>query len=366
MISIIHPQRLNSAFQTGGIETWINDYLRYSSESYVVLGVNIGEGAPLSYKSRPGVLFKAIANFPSNRSWLPNLFLYSWGLMVNRHSITNTVLVHRIELVPIIKFLKPKARIMLIVHTDLKAQLSKQSDSLWRRLPWLFPLVEKLSLLCADGLMVYSKEQYCRYANLHSEVQRGSSWYDDKVFFHGEAPRATERIVWVGRFETVKDPLLAIEVFGMLAKHSNTRVAMIGAGSLRDSIKRELANANLATFVDLKVSMSAPELADELRSSNVLLQTSSFEGSPRILIEALACGVRIVSTQSGDPDNWSDNPNLGAKAISRRSEELADLVMQELSKEPVQASDLEVVREHAASRVVPQLERWLVGHPKIA
>ena len=357
MITIIHPVILNASKQSGGIETWIQDYLTYSTGRYRILGVTRGGQNDRNFEVRGGVEVKSITRIPVQRRLLPNLVRLAYGLIIHRRLITDNVMIHRIELAPVIRLIKPGAKIVLVVHTDLESQLKKGSDSIWRWIPQIFQFVEKLSLKYCSGILAYSKAQHKKYSDLGFETELGNAWYDDHVFNYFRVP-GPQNIAWVGRLEAVKDPLLAIDALSIVAKTFSGEINFIGNGSLRSQVSRRVTDLALQSRFNMKPELSPNELAALLNRATVLLQTSHFEGSPRILVEALACGVRIVSTVGGDPELWSSDSNLGERIEQRDPETIAIAISRALNRGPIAEDYLSQVRLRQASSVVTSLERF--------
>jgi colanic acid/amylovoran biosynthesis glycosyltransferase len=88
---------------------------------------------------------------------------------------------------------------------------------------------------------------------------------------------------------------------------------IVGDGPLRDSLQNLIRVAGLNTVVQLAGPKRRPEIADLLAKTDILLAPSvtadngDQEGSPVVLMEALAAGIPVVSTQhSGIPEVVED------------------------------------------------------------
>jgi glycosyltransferase involved in cell wall biosynthesis len=353
-VTIVHPLILNSGNQPGGVETWIKDYIHFTKKSYLVMGVTSKAGFDSKLSFRQGVHSKSIAELPANRKLIPNLLRVALGLARNRNLLSSVVHIHRIELASLVRVLKPRSKITLFLHTDLKANLSSKSDSIWRLIPWAYYLVEKLSLTCVDEILVYSRHVKSDFEERGINCELGKAWYNDDVFYRPSAPIHRRLIVWIGRFERVKDPELALNVFLKLAEVPGTELRLYGTGSMFPMISEAVKSSNLESKINLMGNVSSFELAEALQETKVLLQTSHFEGSPRAIVEALACGARIVSTTGGDPEGWTLNSKYGHQVSTRDPSEIAKAVISQVEMGEIDQRDL--VLDRSASKIAIEIE----------
>jgi glycosyltransferase involved in cell wall biosynthesis len=102
------------------------------------------------------------------------------------------------------------------------------------------------------------------------------------------------RILFAGRLADQKDPLLMVEVVRRIAeRHRDVRVAVVGDGPLEDAVHTRLHECGLERVVAMHPPTN--ELARWLRSSDLMLMTSVFEGVPYVVYEALAMGVPVIA-----------------------------------------------------------------------
>jgi|CXWL01.1.fsa_nt_gi glycosyltransferase involved in cell wall biosynthesis len=104
--------------------------------------------------------------------------------------------------------------------------------------------------------------------------------------------RATT-VTFLGRLAPVKRPLDAIAAFAA-ATVPPWRLQMIGDGPLRSAGETLAASLGVADRVDWLGIRG--DIGDLLRSSTIALFTSSTEGFPNGLLEAMAAGCAVVST----------------------------------------------------------------------
>lgn len=110
-------------------------------------------------------------------------------------------------------------------------------------------------------------------------------------------PRFKTALLWVGRFEKEKNPELAIRALMQVQEaFPDTGLILLGLGQLEQEL-RALAQK---LGVDDRVEFAGwRDPAEFLGASNLLLVTSDYEGYGRQIIEALAAGVPVLSTDVG-------------------------------------------------------------------
>jgi glycosyltransferase involved in cell wall biosynthesis len=108
------------------------------------------------------------------------------------------------------------------------------------------------------------------------------------------------RILFAGRLDSVKRPMLLVEIAKALVKRRGTRgfqfvVAGDGpeSGRLRSAVRRA-GIQHLFHFMGC-----VPDLAPVLADAALLVITSSNEGVPMVLLEALASGKPVVASKVG-------------------------------------------------------------------
>jgi glycosyltransferase involved in cell wall biosynthesis len=143
----------------------------------------------------------------------------------------------------------------------------------------------------------------------------------DPVYIRPVPPRGKRgrRILWIGRLEPQKDPLLAVKIASQIKR---AHLTMLGDGSLRAKAEKAIRARGLENRVDLDGHVTAIE--PFLAEADVLLITSRYEGGPAVAVEALAAGVPVVSTDcSFLLHDLITIPEAGRLVRSRRSAALA-------------------------------------------
>ncbi len=115
--------------------------------------------------------------------------------------------------------------------------------------------------------------------------------------------RPSPRIVWLRAFHTIYNPSLAPRVLSLLASEfPDTRLTMIGPdkgdGSAQ-AAQRTVKELNLEDRVIFTGAVPKPEVAEWLNRGDIFLNTTNVDNTPVSMLEAMACGLCVVSTNVG-------------------------------------------------------------------
>jgi len=141
---------------------------------------------------------------------------------------------------------------------------------------------------------------------------------------------AEEIIVAAGRFELEKNWFVTIEALRLaLRARPKAHAVVFGAGTMRDAIVSTVSSLECAPRFHVKGY--TPELWGWLKRASVYVSASLFEGSPNIVIEAVACQCPVVvSDIPGHREFLSDSDGEFAPASSPQA--IADAIQRKLSE----------------------------------
>jgi glycosyltransferase involved in cell wall biosynthesis len=112
------------------------------------------------------------------------------------------------------------------------------------------------------------------------------------------ADPATVRIGTLGRFQAQKHhDLLLRAAARVVARHPQARFVITGDGPLRAALEQRVRALGLEQHVELPGETKTPY--EFLNSLDVFALSSLWEGLPVVAMEAMACGVPVVSTRVG-------------------------------------------------------------------
>ncbi len=108
-------------------------------------------------------------------------------------------------------------------------------------------------------------------------------------------PKEAGRIICVSRLEKQKRIDRLIDAFALLSdKYPSWNVDVFGEGSLYEALNDYISRKNLVGRIILHSPTCS--IVDEYLKSQFLVLSSDYEGFGLIIIEAMACGIPVVST----------------------------------------------------------------------
>lgn len=108
------------------------------------------------------------------------------------------------------------------------------------------------------------------------------------------SPLTAKRIISVGRLTAMKQFHSLLRSFSLVhRRHPDWVLEIVGDGELRDSIQKQIAARNLEDCVEMTGRTS--EVDKHLLSSSMLVLSSKFEGFGLVILEAMECGLPVVS-----------------------------------------------------------------------
>ena len=141
--------------------------------------------------------------------------------------------------------------------------------------------------------------------------------------------KAGRRILNVGRMNPQKNQILLLEAFARLAQGNDVQLTILGEGPLRGALEQRVGELGIADRVNMPGFVIDP--TPYYRSADLFVLSSDFEGYPLVLIEAMRCGLAIVSTDClSGPSEILGNGRFGLLTPCGNVDRLAAAMIEEL------------------------------------
>lgn len=109
-----------------------------------------------------------------------------------------------------------------------------------------------------------------------------------------DTERSYKVLVTAGRLSAQKNHAWMIQMLKQLKKTNDVKLLILGEGPLKEELQKQVKDMKLEDCIDFVGFTSNPYTF--FAKSDAFILTSNYEGLPTVLIEALACGCNIVST----------------------------------------------------------------------
>ncbi|MDX2157461.1 MAG: glycosyltransferase [Hyphomicrobiaceae bacterium] len=178
---------------------------------------------------------------------------------------------------------------------------------------------------------------------------------DLEALLASKAQPSEPRVLFVGRLAPEKNLDLWLAVAQRVAAlMPDVHYDIVGAGALRPALEGRARQLGLDTAVTFHGALPRAALPDVYRQASVLLLTSNHEGFGRVLVEAMAAGVPVVSTCTAGAREVLADGGAGILAPVGDVDTLADGVIRMLSNATERAAFIAAGRRRIAERYRPQ------------
>ncbi len=208
---------------------------------------------------------------------------------------------------------------------------------------WLLGTIIRFTYPLANGIIAVSegvKKDMCKLGGLSDELirviynpaavgilpQRESLHVRQMLWGSG----FDHHILSVGSLKLQKDHATLIQAFALLPVSLNAKLTILGEGSFRSELEAMVEDLGLQA----KVSFPGFEVDPYpwFRSADLFVLSSRWEGFGNVIVEALECGLPVVSTDCpSGPAEILENGLYGMLVPTQNPNALADAIMKSLN-----------------------------------
>ena len=208
------------------------------------------------------------------------------------------------NVVALVAKLMLRSRFRLVVRQDstFTEELDKGSfkeRSVLRLLSWLLPAADEIvsvSQGVADDLRAVAPAAAHKVTTIYNPVvatdhiEKAAAPVEHPWFNGGDVPV----ILSVGRLTPVKDHATLLTAFAEVVRSRPARLVILGVGPERENLLELAESLEVSQHLDLPGFKANPFAY--MSKSRIFVLSSLYEGLPTVLIEAMACGTPVVST----------------------------------------------------------------------
>ncbi len=167
-------------------------------------------------------------------------------------------------------------------------------------------------------------------------------------------------IVNVGRLVPQKNQALLVQALARVRESVDARLVLLGEGDERGALQAQIESLGLDGVVRMPGVVANPFAY--MRASDVFVLSSDWEGFPNVLVEALACGARIVSTDCpSGPAEVLKGGEFGALVEMGNADALARAIVASLNEPPPIERQHDRAGDFSLARAVARYREILLG-----
>ena len=218
----------------------------------------------------------------------------------------------------LLKILKRKLKVIVSVRNDPKIEYKTRLNKFVMKI--LYPLANGFVFQTQEAKEYFSKKIQNKSTIIPNPINKEFivTPYDGK---------RDKTIVTVGRLEEQKNHKLLIEAFSNIEKdYPEYKLLIYGSGSKEEELKQYVKGIGLIDKVEFKGNVN--NVKEEIYKSGMFILSSNYEGMPNALIEAMALGLPVISTDCpcGGPRFLIENSKNGILVPVGKKQEMTEAI----------------------------------------
>lgn len=220
-----------------------------------------------------------------------------------------------------------KNNILLVMHFHHKNEIRSAIDYL--HLPFNFRNAKK-AYQKADAVITTSevnKEILVNEYSINEKLIKVIPHGVDISHFNKTRQKADSKIIlYVGILSKRKGVKYLIKAMDIVRKRTiDIKLIIVGDGAERKYLKSLVKRLNLQKFVEFTGFVNEEKLIDYYRDADIFVFPSLKEGFGQVLVEAMACGIPVISTNTSAIPEVVGNAGILVKP--RNSKALAEAII---------------------------------------
>lgn len=241
------------------------------------------------------------------------------------------------------KIFKKNTPIVVSFHNHISTELSFKRGLKLIKIKIVLWLLSKLighavSVIAVSKGLANDLEKY--FFNIKSKIEVIYNPVITEEFLASLEPpelqlpfeKHSQWILFAGRLVHQKGIDVLIDAFHIVSKKSTAHLVLVGEGPLKDKLSKKTNSLDLTTrvhFINFQMNV-----IPWMINATAFALPSRHEGLGNVLIEAMACGTQIISTDCpSGPAEILDNGKYGQLVPQENPEALAEAILKSLNGE---------------------------------
>ena len=330
---------------------------------------NIGKGLKNNQEFLPLVVYKK----KKDRFIFPQSFKFIIKLYNNRNKILakgEVLHIQRLDFTIPFVFPSKKGKIVVYFHGAASKGYLTGLGLKSKIKGYIYAILERLILPKVDRIVTVSKKDAEFYASKFPKVKKKITIIPvpidlDEFYIKPDKKALQKRfglndkhkiILYLGRFSKVKGIDFIMKAFMELNKDNpETDLILVGKGEEENRLKRLASDLNVKNISFLG-AVAHEDVPNIMNCADVLAMASYTEGLPSVTLEALACGLPVVSTDVGDIDKLLINEKIGFMVKQRNEKDYKNKLMKALEiSDRFKEERQDVARRYSAPKITQKI-----------
>ncbi len=212
------------------------------------------------------------------------------------------------------------------------------------------PIFFKILFSKIDKIVVAGKYVQSAFDDLGLKTVIIPHILDVEKWSYRHRETAGTNLLWVRHLVKEYNPLMLLKVFKKLKPMvTELKLRVIGTGNLQDEMERYISDNSL-TDIEMLGRVSDSELKSTLNWADLFLNTTNVDNQPVSVLESMACGCPIISTNPGGIPDIITHKDNGMLSDPGDMDAMAANIMQLFSDRELYTSLSRRGREFVESR----------------
>lgn len=328
-IAILHSGDLEEV-SLGGVDRYIKSLiLFFDNNEITVFGTTVAGKLELGkeiQRNYCGKQYKFIAISDNRKRPLSVYYMLKEFLWLKKLGTYDCIYAQRTEYSIPFLFSKNKQKLIEMIHGS-----SKYSEiGFGKKMARVHLFLERLAIKIAKHTFIilnreefgvpYYKKKYSKYKN---RIHYGKNPIDPHIYYKQDKDTIRNKldiglndniVLFSGRIENNPKRVLLLPLIceKVLAKGKNVKFLILGDGNDKKKLEGEIERLQLNDKFIMTGYVDDPHLIAEYNNvADIAINISMFEGTCTSVLESLACGIPVISTDVGDIHECLQNGHNG-------------------------------------------------------